>query len=110
MDFEQFARIMDKYTSISLGSALNMYGELFPQGGGIVNPIDLYRLREKLNGNVHENLVWVAPQIPAIVQSLRNGQKIQAIKELRQVTMCGLKEAKDAIGDDRVWGRYNTNY
>jgi hypothetical protein len=40
-------------------------------------------------------------QIPDyIVQLARSGQKIQAIKELRNVTGMGLKEAKDVI--DRV--------
>lgn len=56
--------------------------------------------------DMHEVLVNVARQDDAILDAMRGDamhrRKIEAIKRLRQVTMCGLKAAKDAIEDPRV--------
>lgn len=38
-----------------------------------------------------------APLPPRIMEEIHSGRKIQAIKEYREWTNCGLKEAKDAI-------------
>lgn len=50
----------------------------------------------------------IAPsQLPAqVLQALQDGDKIEAIKRLREITGCGLKEAKDAVeGLDQPSGR-----
>jgi hypothetical protein len=50
----------------------------------------------KQAGLVYEPYKGLAPEI---VEALRNGQKIQAIKLYRDTTGVGLKEAKDFIED-----------
>lgn len=42
--------------------------------------------------------------VDGVMQEVRCGRKIHAIKELRASTGCGLREAKDAVEDPRVWG------
>ena len=39
----------------------------------------------------------MAPLPPEVIDALRNGQKLQAIGLMRQLTGAGLKEAKDAV-------------
>lgn len=39
----------------------------------------------------------MAPLPPEVIEALKNGQKIQAIGLMRQLTGAGLKEAKDAV-------------
>lgn len=50
----------------------------------------------------HERLVALALHSEEIPQLLGNDRKILAIKELRYLGSCGLREAKDAIEDPRV--------
>jgi ribosomal protein L7/L12 len=50
----------------------------------------------------HDGRVLVALNSPVIIDFLVETRKINAIKELRAVTLCGLKEAKDAVEDSRV--------
>lgn len=50
-----------------------------------------------LNVYPHENLVKIAMNSGAVVAAMVNGKKIEAIKELRSLTNCGLREAKDAV-------------
>lgn len=50
----------------------------------------------------HDKRVMAALTSPEVMKHMRDGKKIHAIKELRLITQCGLKEAKDAVEDDRV--------
>ena len=69
---------------------------------------DLDRLRAKLTGvTPHDHLVETALRSASIIDSVANGWKIQAIKDLRAAAQCSLKEAKDAIEDRRVTERAN---
>ena len=70
---------------------------------------NLALLRAKLTGttNAHQLLVNVALDSASIIDSLANGKKIQAIRDLRAAAQCGLKEAKDAVEDRRVTERAN---
>lgn len=60
-----------------------------------------------VTGNVidpatHNGRVLTALSNPTILDYVRAGRKIQAIKELRWISGCGLMEAKAAIDDGRV--------
>jgi len=65
----------------------------------------VYALAEKLaepevplvNIADKESLGHFALSVPAVVAAAQADQKIVAIKHLRAVTQCGLKEAKDAV-------------
>jgi len=50
----------------------------------------------------HDARVLSAIQDREVMQQMHDGKKISAIKELRRITNCGLKEAKDAVEDSRV--------
>lgn len=50
----------------------------------------------------HDALVNKALHLYGVMDNLDLGKKINAIKALREETKCGLKEAKDAVEDDRV--------
>ena len=64
---------------------------------------DLARLREKLTGeSQHDYLVKKALGDKNILDSVRDGKTIQAIRDLRDQTQCGIREAKDAVEDRRV--------
>ena len=63
---------------------------------------DLARLRAKLTGSTHDRLVEEALASPSIIDMVARDQRIPAIKELRIITGCHLREAKDAIDDRRV--------
>jgi len=54
--------------------------------------------------NTHDNLVRRARDSHKVWEQVQERKKIEAIKQLRALTGCGLKEAKEAIEDDRVWG------
>jgi ribosomal protein L7/L12 len=61
----------------------------------------------------HEVLVCAALGNEDVMQQVHAGKKINAIKELRGlgartglVSAVGLKAAKEAVEDERVWGRY----
>ena len=91
--------------------ALNVYNQLtqfIPAAVQLpVNDYALIELRAKLTGTtIHEQLVQVALKNFMVMTNVRESKKIQAIKELRTATSCGLKEAKDAVEDSRVWGSY----
>lgn len=60
--------------------------------------------------DTHEARVQAALGNAEVRHHMRNGQKIKAIKELRAQTLCGLKEAKDAVEDDRVMVHYQPGY
>ena len=70
---------------------------------------DLAILRAKLTGTPmpHDSLVETALRSASIIDSVADGRKIQAIKDLRDATGCGLREAKDAVEDRRVTERAN---
>ncbi len=53
-------------------------------------------------GSTHETRVRDALNNAEVMQHMRDGKKISAIKALRLLTNCGLKEAKDAVEDSRV--------
>jgi len=57
----------------------------------------------------HEKLVNKALKDPDVTYEVEANRKIAAIKLLRDRTGCGLKAAKDAIEDSRVWGYANTD-
>lgn len=50
----------------------------------------------------HDTLLRLAQQTPEVIAELREGRKIYAIKALRTVSLCGLKDAKDVIEDSRL--------
>lgn len=54
----------------------------------------------------HSLLVERARYNTTIMEIVKSGRKIQAIKHLRDMTYCGLKEAKEAIEDPKVWTLY----
>lgn len=56
---------------------------------------DQYRNRQPSFS--HDVLVRVVQGSPEILEFIANTQKIRAIKELRALTFCGLKEAKEAV-------------
>ncbi len=56
--------------------------------------------------STHEARVMAALGSPEVIAFLNAGKKINAIKELRSITLCGLKEAKDAVEDSRVEVHY----
>lgn len=51
----------------------------------------------------HDALVARALSSRKVMEEVFLNRKINAIKELRQITGCNLKQAKEAIEDDRVW-------
>lgn len=50
----------------------------------------------------HDALVLTAIQDREVMAHMFDKKKINAIKELRRISSCGLKEAKDAVEDHRV--------
>ena len=65
----------------------------------------LVALRSKLTGTTHDYLVETALASATIIDLVANNKKILAIKELREVAGCHLREARDAIDDARVQAR-----
>lgn len=59
-------------------------------------------MRQSVRYDTHEHRVLAAIRSETVLAYMQEGKKINAIKELRAVASCGLKEAKDAIEDDRV--------
>lgn len=67
----------------------------------------LLELTDKVVSVFHaKDLVSSALYDAQIVQFCADNQKMNAIKRLRALTSCGLKDAKEAIEDERVWGTY----
>jgi len=58
--------------------------------------------QERASTNYAEALVQSALGSGECMRFMRLHQKINAIKELRSITGCGLREAKDAVEDHRV--------
>lgn len=54
-------------------------------------------------GAAHHRLVGAALTTRAITDHIIAGRNIQAIQELRTLTNCGLKEAKDAVDAVKRW-------
>lgn len=52
-------------------------------------------------------LVIQALSSPEVMVNVREGKKIDAIRAIRTLVRCSLKEAKDAIEDPRVWNSFN---
>lgn len=101
MDFHTFALAVERNVgSITLGTALNLFADLGLSDAPTLNP-DTLRYEY-----THEALVRKALATPAVVVAMNRSQKIVAIKELRAVTGCGLKQAKDAVEDNRVMQHY----
>lgn len=89
--------------AVKLYNDAKMYFVEAPVGQGPEDTNALMRLREKLTGeSLHEQLVRTALNDRVVIDNLQAGKKIQAIKELRAVTACGLLEAKLAVEDSRV--------
>lgn len=61
---------------------------------------------ERPNFDTHESRVQAALASNAVLDALRDSKKILAIKELRLICGCGLKDAKDAVEDPRVLVSY----
>jgi ribosomal protein L7/L12 len=57
--------------------------------------------------DTHEGRVQIGLNSSVVIDFLRAGQKINAIKQLRALASCGLKEAKDATEDSRLDAYYN---
>lgn len=93
--------------AVKLFNDAKMYFVETPVGQTPEDTNALMRLRERLTGeSLHEQLVRTALCDDFIIECLQAGKKIQAIKELRSMTGCGLREAKDAVEDARVDGYY----
>ena len=56
----------------------------------------------------HDQLVAAARGSEDVLAPMREGKKINAIKALRSLTSCGLKEAKEAVEDQRVMVFFDT--
>lgn len=115
MDFFTFvALLLTNGIDVKSSVAKKLFGDIQPfliQPETIptntADPYAIIMLRAKLIGStIHEELVKVALNNFAVMTNVRESKKIQAIKELRTATSCGLKEAKDAVDDNRVWGSY----
>jgi ribosomal protein L7/L12 len=73
----------------------------------VIEDITLLEVQELLARNVkteptpsisiHTETYALLRKLSPIFHSAVNGQKIQAIKDLRTLTGCGLKEAKDVV-------------
>lgn len=72
----------------------------------ILETISDFRKEDERVINDHEALVSMALRSDVVMQHVRDGKKIDAIKELRFLTKSNLREAKDAIQDYRVWSSY----
>jgi ribosomal protein L7/L12 len=96
---------------------LNLTEALVSNGVSFVDPATTSAYREAERAATHERLVTAALNSHEVLGSLAERKKINAIKALRSLTACGLKEAKDAVEDDRVeasalmvgdpWGRHH---
>lgn len=116
MEFFAFVSIL-LTNGIDLKSSVakKLFGEFQPffiqpmsTPSSIADPYAIITLRANLTGStIHEELVKVALNNGLVIDNLQTGRKIQAIKELRDATRCGLKEAKDAVEDYRVSAYYN---
>lgn len=71
--------------SVSLSEALSILDAAL-----LINPV-------APDYSTHEARVALVRKSTAAMQFIRNDQKIQAIKEIRTLASCGLKEAKDAV-------------
>lgn len=60
--------------------------------------------------DTHDSRVEAGLRSTEVLNYLRDGKKINAIKELRTITSCGLKEAKDAVEDERLEAFYYKPY
>ena len=91
--FYEFMHSTARYTgdNMSLPDALNFWSEAC----FIFNGANLRVESEQ------SNLDKVARTAPAVASAAQEGKKIQAIKELRSLTGCGLREAKECI--ERVY-------
>lgn len=52
--------------------------------------------------HTHDALVQAALSSTEVMDHMRDAKKIYAIKALRALTYCGLKDAKEAVEDTRV--------
>lgn len=102
MDFRSVARAIQPYVSDTY--------DLLNAADAVVNlPSAAPRVAAP-----HDLLVWAALGNPTILDHVKSGNKIGAIKELRGLWLSkggdgvgiGLKEAKEVIEDWRVWGNY----
>jgi len=81
---------------------LNLTEALVSNGASFIDPTTTAQYREDERKATHERLVTAALNNSEVLEGLRGNKKIAAIKVLRLATACGLKEAKDAVEDDRV--------
>ena len=89
-DFLAFSRIVsDYFHDIGLAQTINLFQEIQYMVNG-----------EPTQAEICEN---AARNSQAIRDLVANGQKIQAVKELRILTGCALREAKDAIAAVYGW-------
>lgn len=52
--------------------------------------------------DTHEGRVLAALADPEVIQHMRDGKRINAIKRIRVITNCGLLDAKNASEDPRL--------
>ena len=79
-----------------LNQTLTPHGVEWVAAGSIANGTRVF------GTTTHDFLVEAALRSGSIIDNVANGNKIQAIKDLRTSTQCSLKEAKDAVEDRRV--------
>ena len=91
--FYEFMHLTARYTggNMSLPDALSLWSDAC----FIFNGANLRVESEQ------SNLDKIARTSPVIHAAMIEGRRIIAVKELRAITKCGLKEAKDSI--DRVY-------
>lgn len=96
-NFESVIRILSNYiTDVS---------DLLKATDSVLALTEIERIKAPYS---HDDLVRIAMGSPTVMEHCHAGKKINAIKELRTITYCGLKEAKDAVEDPRVhnWPNY----
>lgn len=84
---------LDTYAILNLTDALISMGANFTEPEPVEDEPDY---------STHEGRIEAALNTHEVMHELASGRKIHAIKALRAVTLCGLKEAKDAVESSLV--------
>lgn len=106
MKFEDIAWALTPYITSSkeVLRAAKAIEDIIPNLDGIKSPdgIATYSMTEHRWIYQHDYLVTLCLGSNKIMEYVKLGQKISAIKELRNLTNAGLKQSKEAVEDRRV--------
>lgn len=69
----------------------------------VYNDVVLPLMPTVVDYSTHDGRVLAALSDPEVMEHMRNGKKINAIKRLRAVGNLSLKDAKEAVEDTRVY-------